>query len=327
MELQHGDRCARRSHRSRVWPAARPIPRAQHLRATWHARNGLPRHALDGRPNPGALFTRPGREPPAERGAAVGWLFAVRTTLQRRWWPAFDTSGLFAFRTDASQRRGARRPTYRQSGKRRGLMRNHLPAKLTPIHSPMVGHEGYRYGLGGGARRLFGGWIAGLSGDLPMVGFDGDVLLDRSEIGFDRNGVDAVQYRARLSDRAGFSATRVRRRSAVAKGTGTENGGNVSRPMGHWASAMRFSRTTRRGVGSPRRRGRQAAFDEARNRVVIFGGDDDGRLLWDGETWTDVADSSCSMAPHTAESPWPGTIRMVHLFHWRHAPLGEAHLC
>ena len=36
--------------------------------------------------------------------------------------------------------------------------------------------------------------------------------------------------------------------------------------------------------------GSQAAFDEARNRVVIFGGDDDRGLLsdtweWDGETW------------------------------------------
>ncbi len=29
------------------------------------------------------------------------------------------------------------------------LMRNHLPARLTPIVSPMVGHDGYGYGLGG----------------------------------------------------------------------------------------------------------------------------------------------------------------------------------
>lgn len=50
--------------------------------------------------------------------------------------------------------------------------------------------------------------------------------------------------------------------------------------------------TWRRAATSPpRRRGSQAAFDEARNRVVIFGGDDDHGLLsdtweWDGETWT-----------------------------------------
>lgn len=29
------------------------------------------------------------------------------------------------------------------------MMRNHLPAALTPIESPMVGHSGYGYGLGG----------------------------------------------------------------------------------------------------------------------------------------------------------------------------------
>ena len=117
----------------------------------------------------------------------------------------FDTSGLFAFRTDASQRRGARRPTYRQSGKRRGLdaQSSSREADADPLADGRPRGVWLR-SRWCRARRLCGGWIAGLSGDLPMVGFDGDVLLDRSEIGFDRNGVDAVQYRARLSDEQDF---------------------------------------------------------------------------------------------------------------------------
>jgi hypothetical protein len=61
----------------------------------------------------------------------------------------------------------------------------------------------------------------------------------------------------------------------------------------------RFLWTQKQDIGPKPRSGHALAFDAARGRIVLFGGDAAGSLFndtweWDAENWTQVADSGPS---------------------------------